>query len=631
MLFVALILISGTAHAKKEHLRILYVGGSADWNIEYFNGDSVAWKQDVHERTKAFETMLKKYFSSVKIVDAADYTEALSKNYDVTVMDGTPKPISPRIYERDDQGKITKSTAEGYLTEAFDRPMLFIGELGEKLGRRIGLKTDWYCLCLDADAHHFRQEHPIFHAPFPVKLTLRNRPTPSGAYHYQYYVDGTIPDSIPMWQVQTKGYESDAGFRIGMVARPWGFEDSPEAEYISSGVCAKTLDAVAIGRHGNFLHWGFAASPRYMTPEAQTVLANAIVYISKFAGQGVIARKYEDRIATREYLKELKYLATHESYEDRLKSDEEFYAQMQKRQQELKEKQTKGEKLSAADKTIVNMKKPAVMPFEAYIKRYQKDFFDRFGTDSEAYIKFYDENKDYFYSFGFYHFELDEDVKSLGIPNNDLRLLDTAIRLMESSEDAEKGKRILTRYTLCDFATPEEWREWFDTNKDRMFFTEAGGWLFLINSREPGVNDYHAKEARAAIATIPSGTTSDLEPVDIGSRTIDLSNGNKELVVKISIHPGYHLYAETAPSDPFIPTRVSFDLPDGYQTVGAMKLPDVRFYNAEGTTIYEDTIVFRQEIAGSGGGEAKCTVAYQCCDNHICFAPEKVELKLTLK
>lgn len=36
-----------------------------------------------------------------------------------------------------------------------------------------------------------------------------------------------------------------------------GFEDSPEAEVISSGVCAKSLDAVAIGRHGNFFHWGF--------------------------------------------------------------------------------------------------------------------------------------------------------------------------------------------------------------------------------------------------------------------------------------------------------------------------------------------------------------------------------------
>lgn len=94
-------------------------------------------------------------------------------------------------------------------------------------------------------------------------------PTPSDAFHYAYFMDEPVPDSVLMWKVQNKGYQTHEGFRVGMVARPWGFEDSPDAEYISSGVCAKTLDAVAIGRHGNFLHWGFAASPADMTEEAK--------------------------------------------------------------------------------------------------------------------------------------------------------------------------------------------------------------------------------------------------------------------------------------------------------------------------------------------------------------------------
>ena len=84
-----------------------------------------------------------------------------------------------------------------------------------------------------------------------------------------------------------------------MVSRPGGFEDSPEAEIISGGVSAKTWDAVAIGRHGNFLHWGFAASPDDMTEEARDVFANAVVYIAGFAGQTPVARKYNDRIITR--------------------------------------------------------------------------------------------------------------------------------------------------------------------------------------------------------------------------------------------------------------------------------------------------------------------------------------------
>jgi hypothetical protein len=367
-----------------------------------------------------------------------------------------------------------------------------------------------------------------------------------------------------------------------------------------------------------------------MTPEACTVLANAIVYISRFAGQGVIARKYEDRIATREYLKELKYLCTRESYEERLKGDDEFYRQMQDAREKATEKQAKGEKLNATEQRMLNFSRPPVMTFEEYVKRYQKDFFHLFGTDSEAYIAFYDENRDYFYSFGFYHLELDEDVKSLGIPNNDARLLDEAIKLWETGKDPEKARRLLARYTLADFPSPGEWRAWFEANRERLFFTEAGGWLFLVNSREPGVNDYHARETRQTIAALRPGETSDREPVKISAGLIERENGSKELVVKIKIQPGYHLYASVAAGDPFIPATVAIGLPDGYARAGEMLYPPFKPFTSNGTTIYEDEIVFRQPIAGAGNGEAACTVKYQCCDAHACLMPaeETIQIKL---
>ena len=101
-------------------------------------------------------------------------------------------------------------------------------------------------------------EHPIFHGPFPVNLTMQMRPTPSDAFHYAYFMDSPLPDSISMWRVQTKGYMSQDGYRAGMVSRPWGFEDSPDVEYISSGVCAKTLDA--IGWKITMRRWSFTRS-----------------------------------------------------------------------------------------------------------------------------------------------------------------------------------------------------------------------------------------------------------------------------------------------------------------------------------------------------------------------------------
>jgi len=612
---------------QKSNLKILYVGGSSDiertGRRDTSDEAKKALERSTQERMAAFEKMLNEYFHSVTVIRAADYTQNLSNDYDVTIMDGTPAPISPRETVRDASGNVTNYIAAKYFTEDFNRPVVMIAELGETLGRSIGLKTDWYCLCLDADAHHLRQEHPIFHTPFKVQLTMAKKPTPEAAYHYAYYHDGPMPDSIMMWKVQTKGYITDTGFRVGMVARPWGFEDSPEAEYISSGVCAKTLDAVAIGRHGNFLHWGFSASPAHMTKEGQTVLANAIVYISQFNGKGLIARKYNDRIATREYLKELKFLSTRESYEERMKSDEEFYSSYLERQKVAQEKQAKGEKLTEAEQSAINFRRPAPQSFEDYVKRYQKDFFHLFGTNVEEYPKFYDANHDYFYGEGFYHLEVDEDAKSLGIPTYDKRLLDEAIKLWESGKDVEKAKRILARYTLVDFATAKEWRMWYDSNKEKLFFTEAGGWLFLINSREAGVNDYHAKEARKAATAIQTGETSDTNPVSIATGVVDKGSGRKEVIVKIKIHPGYHLYANVSRSDPFIKTDVKIDVPDKYKAVGKMKTPPFRSYNKSGTTIYEDEVTFSYEVEGSGAGEAACIISYQCCDGHICFPPDE--------
>lgn len=161
--------------------------------------------------------------------------------------------------------KITENIPNGarnpaYLPEDFDRPMVFIAEAGDIVGTRIGVKTDWYCLCLDADAHHFNKEHPIFHGPFEVNISVELKPTPSEAFRFVRTDGQPLPDSLEMWRVQTKGYKTEEGFRPGMIARPWGFADSPDAEYISGGVSAKDIDAVAMGRHGNFFFWGFSAS-----------------------------------------------------------------------------------------------------------------------------------------------------------------------------------------------------------------------------------------------------------------------------------------------------------------------------------------------------------------------------------
>ena len=630
--------IGAQAQVKKSDVSVLYVGGSADMDAIGEKVDSAELRKSVAERTASFEKMLKHYFKTVKAVQGADYEMGMSENYDVTIFDGKPKELTPAKLVQDEQGNPVDYTPATYLTEDFDRPAIVVAEMGSTLGSSIGLKTDWYCLCLDAHAHHFRAEHPIFHRPFPVEMTVEMRPTPEGAYEYAYYHEGAIPDSLPMWRVQTKGYMTDKGFRVGMVSRPWGFEDSPEAEYISSGVCAKTLDAVAIGRHGNFLHWGFAASPKYMTDEAKAVFANAVVYISQFAGQAPIARKYNDRIATREYLKELKYLATRKAWEERLVSDAEWAKDMEAAKKAAEEKQARGEELTQMDEIGLSYVPQPPITYEGMLQRYQDNLFERFGTDEQAYLDYYNTNEDWFYGGeGMYVLTVDEDAKAWDIPNNDLRLLDRAIRELEQGGEVERAKRVLERYTLCRFSTPQEWRAWYEANKDRLFFTEAGGWLFMVDTRDKSVpgNDYSAKgqklAATEAAAPADNLATDDKNPVRAVMSVEEGANGNKVLVVKVKIHPGYHIYASVGQGDAFIPTTVDFVLPDGYEKVGDLQRSSFKGYGSTGTTIFEDKAELRQEIKGNGSGTARCTLGYQCCDAHICFPPREVEFSVDVK
>lgn len=612
-------------------LRVLYVGGSANWENDTFKNPEDKEK-DVQRRSASFESMLKHYFTEVKVIDAKAYTQGMSDAYDVTVFDGTPKAIAEKQLIKDAQGKITKYIPPAYLTENFNRPVVFIGEAGEKLGRSIGLKLDWYCLCLDAYAHSFRKDHEIFKGPFPVKMTIETKPTPEDAFHYEYYLGKATPKTLPMWQVQTKGYISDKGFRIGMVSRPWGFEDSPDAEAISSGVCAKTLDAVAIGRHGNFFHWGFAASPEYMTPEAQNVLANAIVYISKFKDKGVIARKYQDRRATKEYLKELKYLATKEAYDSREEMNLKFDQQMLAEKKKADEKKAKNEKLTTWEEQALSYKPQPKQSFEDFLKENQRDLFSKFGTNTDAYLKYYDQNKDYFYSEdASYVITVDQDVKSLGIPNTDKRLLEKCIFMLEKGQDVDKAKRILDRYTLLDYKTAQEWRSWYEKNKSRIFFTQSGGFYFMVDTYDKGVegNNYKKKQTEVSYNNIKPAETDDNNAVSVATGIVDKGT-NKEVAVKVKIHPGYHIYAFVADTDPYINTELKINLPAGYTKVGDLKRPSFKYFSDSGTTIYENEILFTQEISGSGKGEVTCVINYQCCDTHICFPPVEKELKVVL-
>lgn len=615
-------------------LKVLYVGGNVDVDTYSVSLSPEAKDSSITSRMASFEGFLRDRFTEVTVVKASEWSVEMSQNADVTVFDGIPAPIKPRSRGYDRNGMPVYNKAQ-YLPEDFSSPCVTIGSVSETLSQSIGCKNDWYCLCLDAQAHHWVEDHPIFKGPFPVTMTTELCPTPEDAFHYQYFSDTTLTENTLMWRVQYKGYKDDKSIPVGMVSRPWGYLDSPDAEYISSGVCAKTIDAVAIGRHGNFLHWGFAAAPNNLTDEAQAVLANAIVYISGYKGQTMIARKYNDRIATREYLKELKDLARMEPYEMRVSWTEEANKEGEAMQKEALAKKARGEKLNGDDLHYLNFVPQRPMTLDEYLSRYQKNAYELLGANLDAYAPYYDENKDYFYGgVGSYEMTVDEDCKAWGIANNNIALIDKAINCLENGEDIERAKRILDRYTLCTFTEPQEWRAWYKKYHKKMFFTESGGWLFMINGPAtlPG-NDYSAKRAQKdaeILAADEAQATLDVPtpeaPVATAAKVIDFEGG-KAAELSFAILSGFHVYRTVAPSDPYVAITVESSKLKGIE-VSEPIFPVARESGTAGTTVYDSDFKIIVPVDATVDGPVTFTVGWQSCDSKSCIAPQSKEYKL---
>lgn len=492
-LLICLIFFSLVANAQengiKTEMKILYVGYDPAKPIlrssQFRDSNSERYEMDVVSRWPAFNIYLKRRFTNVTSVDARDYKEEMSANHDITIFDELPPLIKEAVIEKDENGLVTRYVPQVYLSEKYDHATIFIGKVAPDLGRSLGSKLDWHCLCLDADAMNIKTGHPIFNTPIKVELTLEMKKTPDNFYSYPG--SENIPKQIPTWRVQGLGYEN-ADYAIGMVSRGNGFLDSPDAEYISGGNNSKDIDAVALGRHGNFFLWGFSASPDHMTEEAQDVFANTIVYMKQFRGVGIIAKKMDEGIDIRNtyvaYRKRNISLEKFEEYKKQwLASKERDIA----RKKELEVKKAKGEKLNKFQEAFLN-KALAVPTLETWLPnkyRMGEKYFKKFGTDIKTYQQYLDDNMEYlvYNPQGNPKMEVDEDVKELGVSNRKIEVLEKSIQLLrKKGKKAVVARRILKRYTEENFTGPKEWENWLNTNRDRLFFTESGGYKWLVNT-----------------------------------------------------------------------------------------------------------------------------------------------------
>ena len=52
--------------------------------------------------------------------------------------------------------------------------------------------------------------------------------------------------------------------------------------------------------------------------------------------------------------------------------------------------------------------------------------------------------------------------------------------MLERKDQPELATRLLERYTQEEFDTAQRWRDWLEGNRNRLFFSDVGGFKFFV-------------------------------------------------------------------------------------------------------------------------------------------------------
>jgi Disulphide bond corrector protein DsbC len=616
--FASTILYAARINAKQDPsakipLKVLYVGYDPQKpmpaKLVWYMPSEKRYAEFYKTRLPAFKSFLEKNFTVVKTVDGRDYDSKMSDDVDVTIFDAYP----------------VKLPAD------FNRPAILLAAVAPDIGIPIGLKFDWYCQCLENDALNIKTTHEIFNTPNKVNLTMVTRPTPGGFFNG--FQGAKTPKTMPMWRVITEGLDEKNPYLIGMVAHGEGFADSPDAEVISGGVCLKNAEAVALGRHGNYFMWGFAASPEYMTDEANKVFINTICYIKKFDKRSPIVKKVQQ--ATREEVDEKIYRADEELYKKSLVARKEGNERLRRMQDSIRAKKAAGVDIGRGNEMFLKMPfTDAVESYDDYLKMWQGDeLYAKFGTDTKKYIQYYHDNYEYFYPTGFQSVGLDEDAQKLGISNRSAEMLEKCISMLEKNGNDALAHRLLERYTTEKFATAKEWKAWYDKNKSKLFYTESGGFKFMVDTYDkPAPASNPSASTITPKENIAGPTLSD--PVSV-TASLQYASDKKHayIIVEAEILKGWHIYAYLPANSPYIQTETLLELPKGAKSskAGWDSTAGVPYPGLDNIFVYQDKVTFKVNVDMTNvkkGSLIKCGLYYQTCNDKKCLQPQRKLLVL---
>lgn len=520
-----------------------------------------------------------------------DFRQFLERNFEFVRMTKDSE-FQPGIADDVDviilDGDITKRAGPN-----FKRPMILLGESFApiRFAENNGYKLRNQCRTLQEKLYNVDTRHQVFNGPESVSISLDEDYDP---------VTGRLVRAWKSYRPFTHSQFRNH-FAKGMTVSAIPLLDAADSEIIAGGMNKRGDHAIALAREANLFFWGLPASPRHMTAEAKKAFVNAVIYMEQFDGVGQSVRrgtKSRTRIAP--LLRDLDH-DMNRAWVD-----------------------------NAFPPEVVN----------------------RLGYDDvDAYRSLYLPNLDYVYvPPGTSGFAVDEDAKAVGIPNYDLGFLEKNVEMLERSVDAARAQRLLERYTGLSFQTAQDWKQWLELNRDKLYFSDSYGYRFYAGPTGPGPAERELQWAiwemkpeqpfyfQASVDAVAVGYTLSQpgQAYDDKREIVDLvhqpgvyttnKGGVMTLVVRLLVGDYAYVPAE-CPSEDEECKDVTFgvELPEGARWHGDWRRPAAYNDAQNGVAAYRgDTIFTRQlyftsvpkdsrDVMGRALMKIPGTVQYQLC------------------
>ncbi len=296
------------------------------------------------------------------------------------------------------------------------------------------------------------RNHPVFQGPFPVKTNiLTSQPTPEA---WQNTIRTGKVLVVPLVKDTARSYHN------GWITYQASILDSPEVEIMCGGLNQKQVEAGAVWRQGNLLHFAFDLSPAEMNETGQALLLNCVAYIARFT---------EDRpIATT--------LSAHSGKAPRRRA--------------------------TVEGLFGSSPGPDIERLNYYFSPTTVAVINKMNRS--AYEKWFNENAPFLTANAEGRLQVDETARELDIPIGHTNFFAKCIQKLRDPPSSAKARSLLNRYAPEGPAagSADDWESWWQESRPYLFFSEIGGYRWYVDplAKKRGIpSDKLRGPARASI------------------------------------------------------------------------------------------------------------------------------------